>query len=65
VRTPFQDVTERKDDKGKGRTSHLGSCEAMIASEVSLGYGPRREGGEMKMYLVDRKGVGGFGRDGG
>jgi hypothetical protein len=60
VRTPFQDVTERKDDKGKGRTSHLGSCEAMIASEV-----PQEEGGEMKMYLVDRKGVGGFGRDGG
>jgi hypothetical protein len=26
---------------------------------------PQEEGGEMKMYLVDRKGVGGFGRDGG
>jgi len=35
----------------------------MIASEVSLGHGTRREGGEMKMYLVDREGVGGFGRD--
>jgi hypothetical protein len=42
LRTPFQDVTERKN--GKGKRTPLGSCEAMIASEVSLGYDKARGG---------------------